>query len=73
MTDFNQANWATITNSYFSSIKKTLSSPAKYNVIIDEAKSFLRATFQTGNTTVNTSAKQNVNEQAFLCDDPDSD
>ena len=45
MTDFNQANWATITNSYFSSIKKTLSSPAKYNVIIDEAKGFLRATF----------------------------
>ena len=44
MTDFNQANWATITNSYLTSIKKTLSAPSKFNVFIKAAKSFVKAT-----------------------------
>lgn len=73
MTDFNQSNWATITSGYLSSIKKSLSSPTKFNVIIDEAKSFLKATSRTGDSTFDTSAKGNMNERAFLCDDLDSD
>ena len=75
MTDFNQANWATITNGYFLSIKKTLSPTGKFDVIIKSAKSFLKATSsRTGDTTAfnNTSAEQDMDERAFLCDD-DSD
>ena len=74
MTDFNQTNWAAISNSYLSSIKKALSSPGKLDVIIKAAKSFLKATTRTGDTPFNnTSAEQDssmpVDERAFLCDD----
>ena len=74
MTDFNQANWATITNGYLSSIKKTLSSASKFDPIINAAKSFVKATSRTGDTTAfnNTSAEQDMDERAFLCDDDDS-
>ena len=74
MTDFNQANWAAITNGYLSSIKKTLSPADKFDVIIKSAKSFLKATSRTGDTTAlnNTSAEQDMDERAFLCDDSDS-
>jgi hypothetical protein len=66
MTDFNQVNWATITNGYLSSAKKTLSSTSKINVIINAAKGFLKATSRTGDATT-LSAEQD--ERAFLCDD----
>jgi hypothetical protein len=74
LTDFNQANWATVTSGYLSSIKKTLSSPAKFDAIINAAKSFIKATSRTGDTTnTNTSTgEQDLDERAFLCDD-DSD
>jgi hypothetical protein len=74
MTDFNQANWATITDSYVLSIKKAHSPASKFNVIIKEAKSFVKATSRTGDTAAfdDTSAGQDLNERAFLCDD-DSD
>ena len=73
MTDFNQANWATITNGYPSSIKKAFTghSARKFDDIINKAKSFLKATSQTGDSTAsnNTSAEQDVDERALLCDD----
>jgi hypothetical protein len=72
-TDFNQANWATITTGYLSSIKKTLSSASKFNEIVNAAKSFMKITSRTGDTAFDTSAKQDINERAFLCDDLDSD
>ena len=74
-TDFNQANWATVTDSYLLSIKKALSSESKFDLIINAAKSFLKITTWTGDTTAfnDTSAEQNMDERAFLCDDPDSD
>ena len=76
MTDFNQANWATITNGYLLSIKKAFTgrSASKFDDIINEAKSFLKATSRTGDSTAfnNTSAEQDVDERALLCDD-DSD
>ena len=69
MMDFNQANWAMITNGYLSSIKMTLSAPSKFDIIIKAAKSFVKATTRTGDTTAfnDTSAEQD--ERAFLCDD----
>ena len=71
MTDFNQVNWATITNGYLSSVKKTLSSASKINDIINAAKGFLKATSRTGDSTT-LSAEQD--ERAFLCDnESDSD
>ena len=71
MTNFNQVNWATITNGYLSSVKKTLSSASKINDIINAAKGFLKATSRTGDSTT-LSAEQD--ERAFLCDDEsDSD
>ena len=76
MTDFNQANWAMIANGYLSSIKKAFTghSASKFDDIINEAKSFLKATSRTGDSTAfnNTSAEQDVDERALLCDD-DSD
>ena len=76
MTDFNQANWAMITNGYLLSIKKAFTgrSASKFDDIINEAKSFLKATCRTGDSTAfnNTSAEQDVDERALLCDD-DSD
>ena len=41
MMDYNQANWATITNSYLSSIKKTLSPANKFDVIDMDEQAFL--------------------------------
>ena len=72
--DFNQANWAAITNGYLFSIKKALSSASKFNIIINAAKSFVKATSRLGpgDTFNNTSAEQDMDERAFLCDD-DSD
>ena len=69
MMDFNQANLATITNGYLSSIKKTLSAPSKFDIIIKAAKSFVKATTRTRDTMAfnDTSAEQD--EWAFLCDD----
>jgi hypothetical protein len=74
MTDFNQANWAVITNGYLLSIKKAFSGSkaSKFDVIINNAKSFLKATTRSGDSTVKTSAEQAMDERAFLCDD-DSD
>ena len=71
MTDFNQANWATITTGYLSSIKKK----SKSNSIIKAAKSFLKATSRTAGDTAFLSAEQEttMDERAFLCDDPKSD
>jgi hypothetical protein len=73
-TDFNQANWATITTGYLASIKKALSSASKLNIIINAAKSFVKATSRPGpGDTLNvTSTQQDMDERAFLCDD-DSD
>ena len=72
-TDFNQTNWAMITNGYLTSIKKTLSSPSKFDPIINEAKSFVKATSRPSDSTAfNTSPEQDMDERAFLCDD-DSD
>ena len=74
--DFNQANWATITNGYLLSIGKTLSPAKKFDVIIKAAKSFVKMTSraQAGETVLNDkSAERDVDERAFLCDDPDSD
>ena len=72
MTDFNQANWVSVTNGYLLSMKKALSSTSKFDLIISAAKTFVKATFRTGNTTA--SAKQNtLDERAYLCDDSDSD
>lgn len=75
MTDFNQANWATITTGYLSSIKKTLSAESKSNSIIKAAKSFLKATSRTAGDTAFPSVEQEttMDERAFLCDDPESD
>jgi len=75
MTDFNQANWATITNGYLSSIKKNLSPASKFDTIINAAKSFVKITSRTGDTTAlnDTSAERDMDERAFLCDDSDSD
>ena len=56
--DFNQANWATITTGYLSSIKKTLSARSKSNSIIKAAKSFLKATSRTAGDTAFLSAEQ---------------
>ena len=73
LTDFNQANWVTVTSGYFSSIKKTLSSPAKCDAIINAAKSFIKATSRTGDTgTLTSTVEQDLDERALLCDD-DSD
>lgn len=76
MTDFNQANWATITDGYLSSIKKAFTggSASKFDVIVNEAKSFLKATSRTGDLTAFNNTEQDipVDERAFLCDD-DSD
>jgi lysozyme family protein len=73
-TDFNQANWATITNGYLSSIKKALSSPSKFNPIIDAAKRFVKATSRIGDTTAfDNTAEEDKDVRAFLCDDEDSD
>ena len=78
MTDFNQANLATITNGYLLSIKKAFTgrSASKFDFdnIINEAKSFLKATSRTRDSTAfnNTPAEQDVDERALLCDD-DSD
>jgi hypothetical protein len=70
MTDFNQANWATITNGYLVSIKKALSPVSKFNVIINEAKDFVKATSRTGDTTAfDDSVGPDMDERAFLCDD----
>ena len=69
MTDFNQANWATITNGYLSSIKKTLSAPSKFDVIIKAAKSFMKATTRTRDTTAFNDTSTEQDEQAFLCND----
>ena len=68
-TDFNQANWA-ITNGYLSSILL----PSKFDNNINEAKSFLKATSQTGDSASfnTTSVEQDMDEQALFCDD-DSD
>ena len=72
MTDFNQVNWASVTNGYLLSMKKALSSTSKFDLIISAAKTFMKATFQTGDTTAST--KQNtLDERAYLCDDSDSD
>ena len=73
MTDFNQANWVSVTNGYLLSMKKALSSTSKFDlIIISAAKTFVKATFQTGDTTA--SAKQNtLDERAYLCDNSDSD
>ena len=58
-TDFNQANWATITNGYVVSIKKNLFSPKKLDPIVNAAKSFVKATSRAGDTsTLSTSAEQ---------------
>jgi hypothetical protein len=75
MTDFNQANWATITNGYLLSIKKSLSPASKFDVIINAAKNFMKITSRGGDTTVfdDTPAEQDMDERAFLCDDPDTD
>ena len=51
MMDFNQANWASVTNSYLLSMKKALSSTSKFDLIISAAKTFVKATFRTGDTT----------------------
>lgn len=67
MTDFNQANWATITNGYLASIKKTLSPISKFDTIINAAKSFMKTTSRIGDT-FNASAKQEMDERAYLCD-----
>ena len=73
MTDFNQTNWTMITNSYLSSIKKTLSSASKFDPIVDTAKSFVKATSRTGDSTMafNDTQAQDMDERAFLCDDDD--
>jgi len=71
MTDFNQANWATKTNGYLVSIKKALSPVSKFDDIINAAKSFVKATTRTGDTTAYDN-EQDMDERAFLCDD-DSD
>jgi len=71
MTDFNQANWATKTNGYLVSIKKALSPISKFDDIINAAKSFVKATTRTGDTTAYDN-EQDMDERAFLCDD-DSD
>ena len=72
MMDFNQANWASVTNGYLFSIKKALSSTSKFDLVISAAKTFMKVTFRTGNTTA--SAKQNtLDEQAYLSNDSDSD
>jgi hypothetical protein len=74
-TDFNQANWATITNGYLVSIKKALSSASKLNIIIDAAKHFVKATSrpgQAGDTLITSTGLEDMDERAFLCDD-DSD
>ena len=72
MTDFNQANWPSVTNSYLLSMKKALSSTSKFDLIISAAKTFVKVTFRTGDTTA--SAEQNtLDERAYLCDDLDLD
>ena len=55
MTDFNQVNWASVTNGYLLSMKKALSSTSKFDLIISAAKTFMKATFRTGDTTASTS------------------
>ena len=71
MTDFNQGNWATNTNSFLVSIKKSLSSAGKFDAIINAAKSFVKATSRTGDTLAYNN-EQDMDERALLCDD-DSD
>jgi hypothetical protein len=72
LTDFNQANWAAITNGYLSSIKKALTSESKYKPIIEAAKKLMKATSRTGESYVTTGVEQEIDERAFLRDD-DSD
>ena len=45
MMDFNQANWASVTNGYLLSMKKALSSTSKFDLIISAAKTFVKVTF----------------------------
>lgn len=71
--DFNQANWATITNSYLRSMKKTLSPASKFDIIINTAKTFLKSTSRAGDTKTSPEDRMPVVERALLCDDPDSD
>jgi hypothetical protein len=73
MTDFNQANWGAITIGYILSIKKTLSTANKFDPIINAAKSFLKITSRTGDTTAIDDTAEPVDERALLCDDSDSD
>jgi hypothetical protein len=72
-TDFNQANWATITNGYLTSMKKTLSPASNFDVIINAAKTFLKSTSRAGDTKTSAEGDTLVDERALLCDDPDSD
>jgi hypothetical protein len=69
MTDFNQANWAMITNGYLLSIKKALSPPGKFDPIINAAKNFVKVTSRTGDSLNKSGGDQEVDERAFLCDD----
>ena len=74
-TDFTQLNWALTAKNYFVSVKNAYASnPMKFNLIIDDAKSFVKATSRTVDTTFNNTlaGEQDLDERAFLCDD-DSD
>jgi hypothetical protein len=42
-TDFTQANWASITTEYFSSIKTNFHNVNKFNRIIEEANVFIKS------------------------------
>lgn len=69
-TDFTHTNWGTKLNSYLSSVKQNLSSANAFDIIINEAKSYLKGgPGQLEDSVTTVTNGQELDERALICDD----
>ena len=75
-TDFNQANWGTITSGYILSIQKNLSNDIKFDGVIADVQKFAKANTQCGDSATalpSSAPEQEFDEHTQLCDDESND
>jgi hypothetical protein len=74
-TDFTQANWASVTAEYFSSIKTNFRDVNKFNRIVEEVNAFVKSSRHGDSKTVPSSLNDTepLGECALLIDDSDTE
>jgi hypothetical protein len=74
-TNFTQANWASVTAEYFSSIKTNFRNVNKFNRIMEEANAFVKSNRHGDSKTVPSSLNDTepLGERALLIDNSDTE